>query len=179
MRFVLLTVGLSALSVFTNPHTAHCQDAREALVLDVARVAVNESGFGSPADIVLIWQAVEASGRTAETRLSWLRRHSACPTGLTSDAVALSRPGNCRWSRHLTFACTEPPHWPADVRWSGEACARVFRLVRRLVYGYERRRVCEETPHTWGSLADHPGAVRRGLRLITCVGTRNRGYRVR
>jgi hypothetical protein len=154
-------------------------DVRDELALDLARVAVNEAGFESPADVVLIWQVTEANGADDATRLEWLRRHSACPAGQTSDEVALTRPGNCRWTRELVDGDARPESWPADVIWRPEAWARVRRLARRLVYREERRRVCSITPITWGGPMDHARALERGLEPVGCSGTRNEGYRIR
>ncbi len=169
---------LSIAGVYANPQTGHCDDVREQLALDVARVAVNEAGFGSPRDVLLIWQVVEANGRTDADRLAWLRRHSACPTAQTTREVALSRPGNCRWTRELDASDRRPESWPADVVWRAESWARVRRLALRLVFGLERRRVCSVAPMTWGGPMDHERALERGLVPVECEGTLNRGYRV-
>lgn len=177
MKALALYVILSIAALASNPHTAHCDDVREQLALDLARVAVNEAGFGSPADVVLIWQVVESRARSDADRLAWLRSHSACPTGQTTREVALSRPGNCAWTRELDDSDRRPQSWPAAVVWRPEAWARVRRLALRLVYGLEQRRVCSSSPSTWGGDMDAARALERGLVPVACEGTLNTGYR--
>lgn len=180
-------LGLAA--VYANPHTAHC-DVRDELALEVARVAMNEAP-GSAGDVRLIWEVVETSARTPEDRLAFLRRHSACasPAGdcdrdgdvdALDDEAARARPGNARWTRFLLAGDDEPDGWPSTWSWERlgrPTWARTREFARRLVFGLDRRRVCEEPPHTWAGRMDHARAARLGMLPVVCIGTENGGYR--
>lgn len=156
------------------PPAAARDGVEERLALAVAKVAVNEANFESPADVALVYQCTEAHGDAPGEQLAWLRSHSARVLG---DREC--REGrNCRWSRGLTLAATRPPGWPEGVRWRPAAWRRVLRLARRLVGGEEQRRPCIGRPVTWGGDMDHAEALRRGLRPLHCAGTRNTGYGV-
>jgi hypothetical protein len=151
----------------------------DELSLALARVAANEA-FGSAADVALIWQVTEARGQTDAERLSWLRRHSPCATGVLSEQRARRRPGNCRWSRNLSPDLSEPEGWPQLWPWARHrpAWARTLRLADRLVAGATRRRPCPRTPITWGSpRLDDERAQARGLVPIVCGRAHNWGYR--
>jgi hypothetical protein len=153
----------------------------DELTLAVARVSANEA-FGSPADVALIWQVTEARGRTNAIRLSWLRRHSPCATGVLSAEDAARRPGNCRWARNLSTSLERPEGWPGTWSWprNRPVWERTLWLADRLVSGASRRRPCPVTPLTWGSPElDDERARARGLVPIVCGPARNWGYRRR
>lgn len=150
-----------------------------ALALAIAKVAANEASLSATrADVALIWQVTEGHGSTHAERLAWLTAHSSCV--MTDRALRRSeRRTNCRWSRGLRDDDLEPAGWIA--RWGPWAAyaprwARVRLYALRLVRGERRLRPCAERPWTWGGAMDHERALRRGLRRVTCVGTRNAGY---
>ena len=99
--------------------TAEARDATEDLALAFARVTFNEA-LDSEADQAMIWQVVSHHGSTDRQRLSWLRRHSPCVTGVLSQDRAYQRPGNCRWTRNLMPDGRRPRGWDRDLhgRWS-------------------------------------------------------------
>jgi hypothetical protein len=146
--------------------------ARRDLALALAKVCVNEAGWEAPGDCALIWQVVESQRANASERLIWLTRHSARVLGGRD-----CRPGaNCRWTRNLAWSDAEPAEWPARERWDPERWARVRLLAWRLVVGEELHRPCEEAPDTWDGRRWRAHALRRGLRPVVCVATRNDGY---
>lgn len=163
-----------ALAQDTQEPEAEQHEAAEALALDLARVCVNESGWGSPADCAMIWQTVRRSGRTDEARQAWLRRHSW--TLFTEAPVSH---GNARWTRDLNAEGERPRNWPSEApswehyekRW-----ASVLRYATGLVKGAIRRRPCPSSVVTWGGEMDSAQALRRGLVPLECEGTINTGY---
>lgn len=163
---------LLLLLLLLSPAAAAADDER--LALAVARVAVHEAGFDSPADVALVWQVVEGRARTADQRLAWLHRHSARVAGERQ-----ARSTRTLWARQLSPSGARPWSWPADASWSRyrDRWLRVLRLARSLVTGHERRRPCPQQPLTWGGPMDREQAAARGLVPCGCVGTLNEGYR--
>jgi hypothetical protein len=149
---------------------------RDELALAIAKVAVNEAGWGAPADVAMIHQITEGHGATDVERLAWLRAHSGCV--LTYRPIERTR-RNCRWARHLADNDLEPEGWPEDVLWQNyvRRWRQIRMLSRALVEGRSTIRPCRETPTTWGSPQDHERAIRNGrLRMVECRSTINRGY---
>jgi len=96
-----LALSLSIALSIAAP--AYAQSATAAtLGLAIAKVCANESGFDSPADCDLIWQAIQngatppRDGRVLRAQLAWLRAHSRRVLG-TRRCLR----GNCLWSRNL------------------------------------------------------------------------------
>jgi hypothetical protein len=194
------TLALALVVEVASPRAAQMQEhdsvltpveraAERALALDVARVAVNEGGFGGQrpdgtralpgAEIALIWQTVRGKGRTTETRHAWLRRHSSCVL-TTRELTTRERLGNCAWTRNLRDDDSEPLGWPNRVPWArrvarwGVVRAEATSLVRGNPprYGWP----CRQDPDTWGGDLDHAHALAAGMTPLECVGTLNEGY---
>lgn len=167
-RLLLLSCAIVAL--WSCP--AHADDR---LALAIAKVAVNEAGFDSPADVALIWQVVER--HAPDERLPFLKRHSPCVLRAEDPG---RRRGNCEWTRNLRWSDAEPDGWPSGIPWEryADRWARVRAFTRGLVNGSVRRRPCAEQPITWGSRRlDIQQALSRGLEPLGCVGTLNEGFR--
>jgi len=161
----------------------------EELALAVAQVWVNEASLsGAPPDGALIWQTIESrrperDGETraqlAARRLRWLTSHSSCVLDST-QAEAMRRPGNCRWSRNLNNSDERPAHLQGP--WDPQLWENKRLFARGLVAGVITWRPCDGDPFTWdgrrwrGKVLDR---VRRGetrLRLLRCQGTVNDGW---
>ena len=171
-----LALGLSIALSIAAP--AYAQSATEAtLGLAIAKVCANESGFDSPADCDLIWQATRngatppRDGRVLRAQLAWLRAHSRRVLG-TRRCLR----GNCLWSRHLRRSSRAPEGWPASARWRPEAWAAMLAQADAMVAGTRSVQACEGRPITWGGSMDRAGAIRRGLVPLACTQTRNVGY---
>lgn len=167
----ILTAFLAAVTT----SSAGAEDVSDKdLALAVARVSVNESGWSSPADAAMIWQATKAHGRTNATRLAWLRRHSW--TLFTTLPVPH---GNARWTRDLNWEGERPRHWPSNApAWSHyrKRWENVLRYALGLVTGRIRNRPCPAGVATWGGSMDSAQAELRGLVPLECEGTLNTGY---
>lgn len=164
--------------VLTSAQTQAELDARvrDELALAIAKVSVNEAGWGAPADVAMIHQITEGHGTTDVERLAWLRAHSGCV--LTDRPIERGR-RNCFWTRHLADNDLEPEGWPEDMLWQNyvRRWRQIRMLARALVDGRTTIRPCSETPVTWGSAQDHERAMRNGrLRVVECRGTVNRAY---
>lgn len=164
-------------------------DVRDELALEVARVAFSEAP-GSPGDVRLVWEVTRQGGRTPEAQLAFLRRHSACASPVgdcdrngvvddADDAAAQARPGNARWARFLLAGAAEPANWPREWVWERRVQGHWLRtqaLAADLVYGRDRRCVCERPPQTWAGKMDHERAARLGMVPVVCIRTENGGY---
>lgn len=156
-----MTLGLLACASSAEAQTT---PAERQLVEYVAKVSFNEA-LDSYHDLALIWQIVEAKGATPHERIFWLRAHSRCVTGVLSQDVAYSRPGNCHWTRNLLpndrrprgfIDCHDTDHdgevdgpcdgsWPRlRDRWVAHVAA-----TRAFVMGEDTYRPCAETPDSW------------------------------
>ena len=181
--FYVLSLVLLLVVFAFDLRTSHAQQTvpsvRDELALAVAKVAVNEAGWRSPADVAMIYQITEARGDTDERRLAWLTAHSSCVlTDRPLDDYE-QRHGNCAWSRNLNVHDLEPAGWPQDLLWSNfvRRWQQVRRFAQMLVSGESRMRPCAETPRTWGSRTlDHERAIAMGLRQVDCGSTLNAGY---
>jgi len=160
---------------------------QQAFALDVARTAVNEASLGGarPADVDLVYEATRAHGATDHTRLSWLRRHSACanPAGdcnrdgsvnLLDDHAAERRPGNAGWTRRLRWSDARPAGYRG--RWLPVRWRRVRARALRRVLDDRPTGVCGGARVvSWGRPSDF--APRPRLRPVDC-GARNLGAEI-
>lgn len=158
---------------------ATAPDVRADLKLALAKVAVNEAGFSSLPDVALIYAAAGSMGRSHQTRLNWLRRHSRRVLG---DRECLR--GNCRWTRSLEWNDMMPVGWDPvrDGRWVPQRWARARRWAHGIVEGTLEVQACpgDEPPQTWGGRMDHARALRHGLSPLGCrefSHSLNEGYR--
>lgn len=182
-KFLYVVSALSLLAFFWFDLRTAAQDVsvQDELALAIAKVGVNEAGWGSPADIALIWQITEGRGRTDEARLAWLRRHSSCVLSNRPMTEEEAR-GNCRWTHGLAASDEQPEGWPGDAIWQNyvRRWRQIRRLATMLVDGRSDLRPCPETPQTWGGRElDMHQALRRGLRPVGCRETLNEGFVVR
>lgn len=184
---VVVMIGCLLVTRCTAPVQAQdaAVDVDEQLAVALARVCVHESGFRSPADCALIWQATRGHGDTSAARLAWLGLHS--PRALTGP----------HWSAHLPASGVgpdaPPSGWPPQVLWSTYAPRWSALLVatRSLVLEDRAPRVgwpCSTTPQTWGGRVVDAAHVARHADVyhaLHCVDpvtgspTRNEGYRYR
>lgn len=154
--------------------------AQRELAWELTRVNMNESG--READLATIWQVVQQHGRTPQQQVAWLRRHSPCATGVLPQHVAMRRPGNCRWVRHLYPNQVSPPQGYPD-EWLGawpatrERLRRNMRWAAEFVSGARVLIVCAEPPTTWDGRRWETQVRARGFRILDCKGTRNLGVR--
>lgn len=156
--------------------TAHGQpDYRPQLALELAVVAAHEGALDNVQDTALVWQVVEARGRTDRERLSFLRSHSGRALGRKPCTEA-----NCVWSVELLNAPSKTPASVDQGYWRSVRAPQ-WELVQRkalgLVYGVDDDRPCLGTPYSWGYAGDLDGAYRlRGLVPMGCEGTLNDGF---
>lgn len=179
----LAAIAITPASANVPPEHDPEPTVTELLELSIAKVCVNEAGFNSPGDCAMIFQAARrfyARGGVSadQRRLDWIRRHSCRVLG--AQYCIRPRPcrvgHNCRWSRNLTWGDATPEEWPSRNRFPVRGWARVRAYVSRLVRGQEVSTPCEGRIITWGNASDAPGAHRRGLIPVACVGTHNTGY---
>lgn len=177
MKTITTTLAIMALLLCAAPPgKADEPSVKQELKLALAKVAVNEAGFSSEADVALIYAAAGSMGTSHQTRLNFLRRHSRRVLGDRDCAEGR----NCQWTRNLTWSDVQPLGWRSDLRWSPQRWARVRRWASGFVEGTNRLRACPEVPQTWGGTMDHARAVSRGLRPLGCrtlSGSLNEGYR--
>jgi hypothetical protein len=154
--FVVLICGLLALTSRCSSAAAQPDDA-----LDLARLAVHESGWEHPAEAAAIYAvAVNGAERTGMTWPRWLRVHSrrfAARQVTRSWVYRLDRRGS-------------DPH--AGISWAAHR-DRWLAILAAADAAIAAPPVC--VARTWGSAADAARVVRLGLPLVpvSCGVTRN------
>lgn len=187
-----VVLGTALLSlVFAQPpaEPAGLSPAQRDYALLLARVTVNEAGWGSPGDMDLICQVTRRrAGQRAGDRAAFLREHSACPAGVRAPSER-EQMGNCAWTRELGWTGEMPPSFPHPERWEPTFRPlweeRVLPSAERRAMTGRCRQVCAEDPDTWGNDADeareHARAIAEGrpprLRRVACADTMNKGFR--
>lgn len=151
------------------------RSAEQAKLVELlAKVSFNEA-LDSYHDLALIVQVSETHGAHPAARVRWLEQHSPCVSGRLSAEQALSRGGNCRWTRNLTPSARMPagflPGMPYWRRISARWLAHLER-VRAFVDGRDDYRPCPEAPRTWdGVRYGRERVLRRGRtrRILECA----------
>lgn len=177
-----LLLALFVAAALLLPLTCEAQ-ADEELELEaaaaLARYAVNEAGWSSPADALLLWQVatVHAEDRghpdLAGTLLE-LRRRSRCV--LARRRPAEWPPGNCRWSRYLDRSGDPPRNWRAGPEAWADRCRALWFALLDYCLGVvrgEEPRPCEGRPQTWDGWGPgdswHTANLADGFVLVACA----------
>jgi hypothetical protein len=131
----------------------HASAQPDALTL--ARLAVHESGWDSPADVALIHEVL--TGIVERDHVSYR----------TAARLAAPRFARCavrrRWACGLREDGRAPEHW-RGARWERyrDRWLLILELARAALRGMALPYTCRVRPRTWGSVADVARGTRRG-----------------
>jgi hypothetical protein len=135
----------------------HASAQPDALTL--ARLAVHESGWDSPADVALIHEVL--TGIVERDHVSYR----------TAARLAAPRFARCavrrRWACGLREDGRAPPHWHG-ARWERyrDRWTTILEVARTLLAGGTVAPACRERPRVWGSRADVARGRARGRRWV-------------
>jgi len=160
-------VGVQVIALLLVASLAHAQP--DHIIL--ARVAVHESGWESPADVALIHQVIQ--GIATRDGVTFRRAASLASPRLARCEVRR------RWVCGLGEAGERPRGFPG--RWSRyrDRWLVLLGVARRALAGEVVSGPCAERPRVWGSREDVRRGRARGRRWIDarCPGARNLGGR--
>lgn len=162
-----MTSIVALASLWLMPLAVSAQSEADAVTL--ARLAVHESGWDSPADVALVHAVL--AGIVERDGVSYQRAAELAAPRLARCEVSR------RWVCGLNGDASRPAHW-RGASWSRyrERWLSMIDTAQRVIAG-EVPSTCARPPRVWGSRADVLRGIRRGRRWIDaeCIGAMNHG----